>query len=177
MMSINKMMTAALLASLFSCTATWAAAGTAQTVSVKMGYFNLLQVKAAFPAAAAVNALEDRAKDFLRRDLDAANSTLTDMQKQNKTKEEIEKRAKDLQLEITAKQQAYGQLLSSNSLEASRAIAQAVAAVAKDKGLDLVVDASGIYAGGEKFSSSAEDVTEAVLKKLVPSTKPAESAH
>lgn len=158
------------------CPSVLAAGGTAQTVPVKMGYFNLLQVKAAYPEAAAANTLEERAKELLRRDVEQANSQLQEMQKQNKPKEEIEKKVRDLQTEISAKQQAMGQLLSSNTADANRAIALAVAAVAKDKGLDVVIDAAGIYAGGDKFATSGEDVTDAILKRLVPpgsSSKPA----
>lgn len=153
-----------------------AAGGSAQSVPVKMGYFNLLQVKTAFPTAAAANSLEERAKELLRRDVEQANNQLQEMQKQNKPKEEIEKRARELQNEIAAKQQALMQLLSSNTADANRAIATAVTEVAKEKGLDVVIDAAGIYAGGDKFITSGEDVTEAVLKKLTPrSAEPAAS--
>jgi Skp family chaperone for outer membrane proteins len=142
-----------------------------------MGYFNLTQIKASYPESAAATSLEERAKDMLRRDVDKANAEITEMTQQNKPKEEIEKRSKELQLEIASKQQALASLLSSNSQEANRAIAQAAASVAKEKGLDIVIDASGIYAGGDKFANNGEDVTEAVLRRLVPGSKPAEAAH
>ncbi len=148
--------------------AAFAGGGAATTVPVKMGYFNLLQVKASYPEAAAASSLEERAKDMLRRDVEQANNQLQELQKQNKPKEEIEKRAKELQTEIFAKQQALSSLLSSNSAEANRAITQAVAQVAKDRGLDLVIDASGIYAGGDKFANNGEDVTDAIVKRLNP---------
>ena len=140
----------------------------AQPVSVKMGYFNLQTVKAAYPEAAAANSLEEKAKEMLRRDVEEANKELAEMQKVNKPKEEIDKRVKELQAVIAAKQQALAQLLSSNTQEANRAIAQAANAVAKDKGLDLVIDGAGIFAGGDKFVNNGEDVTEAMVKRLVP---------
>lgn len=162
-----KMLTALFLSTSIS-PAVFAASGTAQAVPVKMGYFNLLQVKAAYPEAAAASSLEEKAKELLRRDLEKANRDIEEMQKANKPKEELEKKVRELQTEIQAKQQALSQLLSNNSAEANRAIAQAVALVAKEKGLDVVIDGAGIYAGGDKFVSNGEDVTEAILKRLVP---------
>lgn len=155
-----------------------AAGGAASSVSVKMGYFNLLQVKASYPEAAAATSLEEKAKEMLRQDVDKANDELIALQKANKPKEEVEKRKNELQIQIAAKQQAMAQLLQSNSSEANRNIANAVLSVAKDKGLDVVIDAAGIFAGGEKFANSGEDVTELVLKRLVPqAVRPAEPAR
>jgi Skp family chaperone for outer membrane proteins len=168
----NKSLALALIsAALITVPANAASGNAAQPVSVKMGYFNLQTVKASYPEAAAVNSLEEKAKEMLRRNVEQANKELSDMQKANKPKEEIDKKMHELQTGIAAQQQALGQLLSSNSIEANRAIAQAAAAVAKDKGLDLVIDGAGIYAGGEKFINSGEDVTEAVIKRLVPQQK------
>lgn len=146
-----------------------AAGGSAQNMSVKMGYFNLNLVKATYPESATATALEERAKDQLRRDVEQANSILQEMQKQNKTKDELEKKARELQIEISAKQQALGQLLANNTAEANRAIASAVNAVAKEKGLDMVIDGAGIFAGADKLAAGGEDVTELVVKRLNPS--------
>lgn len=174
---ITKTMVAAVLAG-FVCSPACLAGGPAQSVSIKIGYFNLAQVKAAFPDYAALLTLEQNAKELLRRDVEKANIELAEMQKQNKPKEEVEKKSKDLQTEISAKQQAMGQLLTTNSIDANRAVAQAVAAVAKDRGLDFIVDAGGVYfSGGEKIVSSGEDVTDAILKRLVPGSKPLASGH
>jgi len=162
-----------LVFSLAVSTPVYAGAGSAQTVPIKMGYFNLVQIKTSFPQAAAATTLEERAKELLRRNVADANNQLVELHKQNKPKEEIEKRSKELQIEIEAQQHAMASLLSNTSADANRSIALAVAGVAKEKGLDIVIDASGIYAGGEKFASSGEDVTDAVLKKLVPTASAA----
>ncbi len=166
-----------LLAVLSICTApaSLAAGGNAQSVQVKMGYFYLNQVKAGFPEAATATTLEERAKEQLRRDVEKANKELEEMQSAKKPKEEIEKKVKDLQTEISAKQQAISTLLYASSQDANRAIAQAVLSVAKEKGLDVVIDAGGIYAGGDKFSTSGEDVTDLVLKRLNPNAKTPDS--
>lgn len=158
----------ALFLGLAFCPSVFASSGNAQNVSVKMGYFNLLQVKSVYPEAAAAVVLEERAKELLRRDVEQANQQLADMQKQNKSKEELDKKAAELQTEIQAKQQAMTQLLSRNAYDANRAITTAVNAVAKERGLDLVIDGAGIYAGGEQFAQSGEDVTELVIKRLSP---------
>ena len=52
---------------------------------------------------------------------------------------------------------------------ANQNIAQALNMVAKDKGLDLVVDTSTILAGGDKLVNNGVDITEEVIKKLSPS--------
>jgi Skp family chaperone for outer membrane proteins len=154
------------------------AAGAAQPTSVKFGYFNLALVKASYPEAAGSEQLRVSAENQLRADVEAGNKMLAKMQEDKKPKEEIEKAARDLQTQINAKQQALIQLVQTQSAIATQAIAQAVAQVAKDKGLDVVVDGAGVFAGGEKLVNNGEDITEAIVKKLQPQTqvKPAGNA-
>jgi Skp family chaperone for outer membrane proteins len=168
----NKTLALAFIATaMLAIPANAASGNAAQPVSAKLGYFNLQMVKASYPEAAAVNSLEEKAKEMLRHNVEEGNKQLQEMQKAGKPKEEIEKKQHELQTAIAAQQQALGQLLSSNSIEANRAIAQAAVAVAKDKGLDVVIDGAGIFAGGEKFINNGEDVTDAVIKRLVPQQK------
>lgn len=143
-----------------------------QAVSVKMGYFNLNQVKAAHPASAGLDRLENNAKELLKIDADKANAELTQMQKSSKSTEEIEAKKKELQLQLNAKVDASMNLLMGNRMAANSELAQLVNSVAKEKGLDLVVDANGIFSGGEKFAASGEDITDAILQRLTPSYKP-----
>ncbi len=152
-----------------------AMAGQPQSVSVKMGYFNLNQVKMVHPASVGLDRLENTAKELLRADADKGNALLAQMQKDGKTKDEIESKQKELQLQISAKVEASSGLVMGHRMSANTEIAQAVNAVAKDKGIDLVVDASGIYSGGDKFAASGEDLTEAIIQRLAPGAiKPAE---
>lgn len=144
------------------------AAGTAQPTSVKFGYFNLALVKASYPEAAGGEALRSQAENQLRRDVEAGNQRLQKAQEEKKPKEEIEKMARDLQAEINAKQNALIQLVQTQTTMANQNIGAAVASVSKERGLDVVVDTAGIFAGGEKFVNSGEDITEAVVKKLAP---------
>jgi Skp family chaperone for outer membrane proteins len=145
-----------------------AMAGSSQSLTVKMGYFNLNKVKTLHPASAGLDRLENTAKELLRLDAEKGNSALLQMQKDGKPKEEIEKAQRDLQLQINAKVEASTSLLMGNRATANTEIAQAVNAVAKEKGVDIIVDAGGIYAGGEKFLSNGEDLTDNILQKLVP---------
>jgi Skp family chaperone for outer membrane proteins len=152
------------------------AAGAAQPTSVKFGYFNLALVKASYPEAAGSEALRVRAENQLRQDVEAGNESLKKLQDEKKSTEEIQKAARELQTQINAKQQALIQLVQTQSAQATQSIATAVATVAKDKGLDVVVDGAGVFAGGEKLVNNGEDITEAIVRKLspnAPTVKPA----
>lgn len=141
-----------------------------QTVSVKIGYFNLQQVKQSYPESAAAFVLEERAKDMLKREVERGNAELADLTKANKTKEEIEKRQKELQREISIKQETLANLVGNTGAASQNSISAAVNAVARDRGLDLVVDGSGIFTGGEKFLNQGEDITPFILKRLSPAS-------
>lgn len=142
----------------------------ASPISVKVGYFNLQLVKASFPEAAGSETLREQAQNQLRRDVEEGNKMLQKLQEDKKPKEDIEKSARQLQTEINAKQQALIQLVQTQLAIANQTIASAVASVAKDKGLDLVIDVNGVFAGGEKVVSNGEDITDAIVKKLNPGT-------
>ncbi len=169
-MTSTKFITSVLAASLVAVSAgiPTLAAGPAQTTSVKFGYFNLALVKASYPEAAGSEALRVSAENQLRRDVEEGNKRLQKAQEEKKEKTEIEKMARELQIEINAKQNALIQLVQTQTAMATQAIAAAVAQVSKDKGLDVVVDGAGVFAGGEKLVNSGEDITESIVKKLAP---------
>jgi len=144
------------------------AANSANSMSVKVGYFNLALVKASYPESAGSEALRTQAESQLRRDVEAGNSRLQKSQEEKKPKEEIEKMAQQLQVEINAKQHALIEIVQNSTQSANQQIAMAVAQVAKDKGLDVVVDGAGVYSGGDKIVSSGEDITDSVVKRLSP---------
>lgn len=179
-MTSKKIITSALVAAFVAISAGMPslAAGPAQTTSVKFGYFNLALVKASYPEAAGSEALRVQAENQLRRDVEEGNKRLQKAQDDKKAKEEIEKMARELQAEINAKQNALIQLVQTQTAMATQAIAAAVAQVSKEKGLDVVVDGAGVFAGGEKLVNSGEDITEAVVKKLTPqlNARPASSS-
>lgn len=140
----------------------------AGAVSVKIGYFNLALVKASNPESAGSETLRVNAENQLRRFVEEGNKRLTKMQDEKKPKEDIEREAKQLQTEINAQQRALIELVQSQTQMANQQIAGAVARVAKEKTLDLVVDGAGVFAGGDKVVSSGEDITDAIIKILAP---------
>lgn len=144
------------------------AAASASSVSVKIGYFNLALVKASYPEAAGSESLRVQAENQLRRDVEEGNKQLQKLQEEKKPKEELEKKAQQLQTEINAKQRALIELVQTQQQLANQQIATAVATVAKEKGLDLVVDGAGVFSGGDKIVTSGEDITDAIVKKLAP---------
>lgn len=144
---------------------------TAAQVSVKVGYFNLALVKASFPEAAGAELLRTQAENELREYVRKGNESLQKAQEAKKPKEELEKLAHEMQLQINAQQQALIQLVQTQNAIATQNIAQAVNTVAKDKGLDLVVDGAGVFAGGDKIVNNGQDITEDVIKKLSPTAQ------
>ncbi len=152
------------------------AAGSATPTSVKFGFFNLALVKASFPEAAANEQLRVTAENLLRQSVEEGNKKLQKMQEDKKPTEEIQKAAKELQVEINAKQEALIRLVQSQSAQATQAIATAVAAIAKEKGLDVVIDGAAVFAGGDKIVTNGEDITRPVIEKLAPNALRAPAA-
>lgn len=144
------------------------AQGQGSSVSVKLGYLNLGMVKANFPQAANSEILKAQAESQLREEARSLNEALQKMRDAKKPQEEIKKHIEISQTKITAKQQALAQLLQVQSNQVRVAIAQAVNAVAKEKGLDIIVDGQAIFAGGQRFLDNGVDVTRDVIAKLKP---------
>lgn len=137
-------------------------------VSVKIGYFNLGMVKANYPLAASSEILKAQAESQLREEARSLNETLQKMKDEKRPDAEIRDHIESSQTKITAKQQALGQLLQTQSQQVRMAIGQAVSLVAKERGLDIVVDGQAIFAGGQKFLDNGTDVTKDVIGKLRP---------
>jgi len=139
----------------------------ASTVSVKIGYFNEALVKASFPEAAGSETLKAQAESQLRKDLDDANRQIQQMQEQKKPTDEIQKAIKDAQISINAKQQALAELVQSQNAVVRDKIVQAVNAVGREKGLDLVVNGEGLFMGGKTVLDSGTDITNDIDRKSV----------
>ena len=143
----------------------------ASPTNVKIGYFNLALVKASYPQAAGSEALRTNAENQLREAVRQGNEELQKAQEAKKPKEELEQMARDLQTRINAMQQALVQLVQTQTAVATQNIARAVNIVAQDKGLDLVVDGAGVFAGGDKIVNNGVDVTDEIVKKLTEATQ------
>jgi Skp family chaperone for outer membrane proteins len=162
-------LTPILLASLaitFGASSASASPSNAQSTTVKMGYFNLALVKAAYPEAHESEDLRDKADSQLHREVDESNSRIQRARDEKKSPEEIRKLTEQLQIEVNAKQKALLELVQSANQTATQKILAAVNSVARAKGLDLVVDGAGVYAGGQKILDNGVDITEDIVREL-----------
>jgi Skp family chaperone for outer membrane proteins len=151
----------------------------ATAAALKVGYFNLNLVKISCPETAGSETLRLQAENQLKREVEQANKRLQKAQEEKRTPEELKKLTGDIQAEINAKQQALAQLVQTATAQASEKIFQAVNQVAQEKGLDLVIDGAGVYAGGQKVIDNGVDVTADIMKKISPASqlKQAEQTH
>lgn len=138
----------------------------AKTVSVKVGYFSLPLVKVSYPLATNSEIMKASAEARLRAQAKQLNEKLNQMRKENKSPEEIEKFKNNAQLTISAKQQAYAEMLASQTNQVRATIRNAVEAVAKEKGLDIVLDSQGVYSGGKTVLDNGVDITKEVVANL-----------
>jgi len=151
----------------------------ATATALKVGYFNLNLVKISCPETAGSETLRLQAENQLKREVEQANKRLQKAQEDKRTPEELKKLASEIQAEINAKQQALAQLVQTATAQASEKIFQAVNQVAQEKGLDLVIDGAGVYAGGQKVIDNGLDVTADIMKKISPASllNKAEQSH
>ena len=143
----------------------------ATAATLKVGYFNLNLVKISCPETAGSETLRLQAENQLKREVEQANKRLQKAQEEKRTPEELKKLTSDIQAEINAKQQALAQLVQTATAQASEKIFHAVNQVAQEKGLDLVIDGAGVYAGGQKVIDNGVDVTGDIMKKISPASQ------
>ncbi len=133
---------------------------------VKLGYFNLAQVKASSAAGTSAEALRASAESQLRQDVEGGNRKLQDAQKQHLAKAEIEKMAQQMQAEINAKQQALIQLVQAQQTEENTKIASAVGEIARENGLDVIFDGAAVFTGGQVAVDNGVDITKVLIARL-----------
>jgi Skp family chaperone for outer membrane proteins len=143
---------------------------TASATSVKIGYFNLQLVKASGTGSAA-EALKAQAEMQMRRDFETGQKAIQKAREEKKSDEDLKKIVQQVETELAAKQQALAQLVQTQNAIENNRMMQAVAQVAKDKGLDLIVDGAGVFAGGQKVLDNGVDVTEDIVKTLSPGAR------
>ncbi len=145
---------------------------TASATSVKIGYFNLQLVKASGTGGAS-EALKAQAEMQMRRDFETGQKAIQKAREEKKSDEDLKKIVHQVETELAAKQQALSQLVQTQNTIENNRMMQAVAQVAKDKGLDLIVDGAGVFAGGQKVLDNGVDVTEDIVKTLSPGARKA----
>lgn len=136
--------------------------------SVKIGYFSLTQVKLGVPEAASSEVLRAQAQNQLRSDVDESNKKLNKMREEKKPAEEINKIKAQMEIELAAKKHALARILQTSDALAAEKIYTAVKSVAKEKGLDLVIDLGGVFEGGQRVIENGVEVTDEILKKVQP---------
>lgn len=139
-----------------------------QAITVKVGYFNLAAAKGASPESLSSENIKNQADAQLRRDLEEAQKRIQKMQDEKRPKEEVDKALAEARTAFAAKQQALSELVQSAINSANLKLVQTVSAVAKEKGLDLVVDGQSIFAGGDRVQDNGVDITSDVIKRLAP---------
>jgi Skp family chaperone for outer membrane proteins len=143
-------------------------AKSATATSVKIGYFNLNLVKAVYPGSAESESLKNQAEAQLKNDVENANKNIQKLRDAKKSEDEITKAVHDTQLSINAEQGALAKLIQGQVQVARERIYGAVNQVAKDKGLDIVIDADGLFAGGKTVLNNGVDITQDLTKLLAP---------
>ena len=141
---------------------------TATSTSVKIGYFNLNLVKAVYPGSAESENLKNQAEAQLKNDVENANKNIQKMRDAKKSDDEIQKAVHDTQLSVNAEQTALARLIQGQTQVARERIYGAVNQVAKDKSLDIVIDADGLFAGGKTVLANGVDITQDLTKLLAP---------
>ncbi|MCW5823811.1 MAG: OmpH family outer membrane protein [Cyanobacteria bacterium TGS_CYA1] len=135
-------------------------------VQVKLGYFSLGMVRANYAEASTSEGLKAQAEAQLRQAAEEANSRIQKMREDKKPTEEIEKAIREAQTKLGAKQEALAQLVETSTSTVTAKIMQAANAVAKEKGVDIVVDGQHVFAGGQKFLDSGVDLTKEIIERL-----------
>ncbi|MDR3616319.1 MAG: OmpH family outer membrane protein [Candidatus Obscuribacterales bacterium] len=143
-------------------------AKSATATSVKIGYFNLNLVKSVYPGSAESESLKNQAEAQLKNDVENANKNIQKLRDAKKSEEEVTKAVHDTQLSINAEQGALAKLIQGQVQVARERIYGAVNQVAKDKGLDIVIDADGLFAGGKTVLANGIDITQDLTKLLAP---------
>jgi len=164
----KSMIGSSLLAAVLAVTVAGAANAqnkTAQSATVKIGYFNLAMVKATTPAGDS-EALKNQAERNLRADIETGQKAIEKAKADKKTDDELKAMVKQVQTELAAKQQALAQLVQAATLQDTQRLVGAVSNVAKKKGLDLIVDANAVYAGGKEVLDKGVDVTADVVEAM-----------
>jgi Skp family chaperone for outer membrane proteins len=138
--------------------------------NVKIAYINLAKIKISDPQVASSEQLKLQAEAQLKNDLDEGNKKIQKMKDDKKPEEEIKKTVEHLQTEINAKMQALAQLVQNNNAIAQERLRRVVEAVAKEHGVDITVDAAGVYSGGDKIRDNGIDITDDVVKKISAGT-------
>lgn len=136
------------------------------TVFIRLGYFDSHEIKASYAPCVLAEKSRANARQTVEQLLEKNNRELQDMHAEGKSRGEIAKRAEQLQVELNAQNNIVYQLAAVQVRTAREKLAAAVVALAKERDLDVVVDAATIWQGAALVGENGTDVTGKLLKQL-----------
>ncbi|MBC7999973.1 MAG: OmpH family outer membrane protein [Leptolyngbya sp.] len=110
--------------------------------------------------------LKAQAESQLRQSAQEAINVLQKMQKDGRPTADITAEEARRKTQVESQQKALAELVGKSMSEGRSELVEAVAAVAREKGLTLVLDLDGIFYGGEDLKDTSRDVTDAVISKM-----------
>lgn len=110
--------------------------------------------------------LKAQAESQLRQSAQEAINVLEKMQKDGRPLSEITAEEGKRKAQVEHQQKALAELVGKSMSEGRAELLEAVAAVAREKGLSLVLDLDGIFYGGEELRETSRDVTDAVISRM-----------
>lgn len=149
-----------------SATAASASIPKGKRVNLKVAYVNLQLIKSRFPDSLAAQQSRLTSENTLRSAVERGNAELQKMQDEGKSKDEITERSKGLKAEVNAMQQALIQLTQTQEATAQAKIEAAAVELMRIENADILVDGSGVFAGGEMVTQNGADLTAKLAQKL-----------
>ena len=138
----------------------------ANPLTAKYGYFNLPLLRSRIPQLLQSEVLKVTVENQLRRQIDETNKSLLDAQKAGKSKQEIDAMTQTFQTEASASQKALVDIIQTQRALETQSIASAVSKVAKDRGLDIIVESTGTFAGNSNLASAGVNITQNLIELL-----------
>lgn len=138
----------------------------AETVFIRLGYFDSHEIKASYAPCVIADKARANARQTIEQMLEKNNRELQDMHAEGKSKSEIAKRAEQLQIELNAQNNIVYALAAVQVKTAREKLGAAVVEMAKDRDLDIIVDAATVWQGAQLVGENGMDVTGRLLKQL-----------
>lgn len=139
---------------------------TAETIFIRLGYFDAHEIKASYTPCVIADKARANARQTIEQMLEKNNRELQDMHAEGKSKSEIAKRAEQLQIELNAQNNIVYALAAVQVKTAREKLGAAVVEMAKDRDLDIIVDAATVWQGAQLVGENGMDVTGRLLKQL-----------
>ncbi|MBY0549525.1 MAG: OmpH family outer membrane protein [Candidatus Obscuribacterales bacterium] len=138
----------------------------AETIFIRLGYFDSHEIKASYAPCVIADKARANARQTIEQMLEKNNRELQDMHAEGKSKSDIAKRAEQLQIELNAQNNIVYALAAVQVKTAREKLGAAVVELAKERDLDVIVDAATVWQGAQLVGENGMDVTGRLLKQL-----------